>query len=684
MLSIVLGIAMILWSSLAYGQLIKEKLNFNVKFTAPIGFAGLLLTVQLFYYPIQYFNLNSRWLMGISLIVMLALFVYSVTRFRKIISQFLDIRMLWVALSFALFLFLFYNVSIFMMYADTQMYLNYIAQNVNNTRVNDFLLWTGLTGVEFDAIYLFQGYFHFIASIIQILNLVKVSLGSAPVDNIIISIWVMAPIYSLVSSFLILEFVDYFKYKHRWIQFVVTFFAIFYTNYHYWKVSYAFYGNTWRSLFMAFLMYTLYRWIHEQNSNYKYIAAIVFGASLAASSSSLFIGFAILLGFGFVLFKNKEKNILENLSIIAIPMVIYVLAIVSKDYFNVSIILLFAPLLFYSQFFIKPIHNAVQTIDGFISKHARLIFLIILPLIAIIYSLIYPLIDPNFPYGFNHYFQNHAGYDMVKDYLFLHSKGIDIALNIIRWSAVLVLILFERKKAVSSYFLNHLLLIMVFFLNPLTTTFISKMFASNVYYRAFESIFNAFSEVMLFTYLLNYLSNKKLLVGLCSLTLIFTVFYEHYRSYILHDRSSLYGFAAEEGQTVMPLYKITYNEYDTIQEFQNILSNTKQNQNNQLTIVSHVNGVRTFVPDAYQLFTARQYWYNWDRVDQTFYQIAWRKFPWDESSNLDYAKSCTYLKQFKVDYILNETIYNSEFDKATDSCTETLFYNGEFKIKKVK
>ena len=29
MLSIVLGIVMILWSSLAYGQLIKEKLNFN-------------------------------------------------------------------------------------------------------------------------------------------------------------------------------------------------------------------------------------------------------------------------------------------------------------------------------------------------------------------------------------------------------------------------------------------------------------------------------------------------------------------------------------------------------------------------------------------------------------------------------------------------------------------------------
>jgi len=683
MISIFLTSFVVLWCSAAYGQFIKEKFSLqNLNYTIPLGFAGLLLTLQLFYYPVQYFNLNSRLLMFITIVILLVLFIYSLFIIKKIIKQHFRIQIIWVIASFALFIFIFYQISIFMMYSDTQMYLNYIAQNVNNDRVNDFLLWNGLKGVEFIAIYLFQGYFHFIAALIQILNAGKALFGLSPVDNIVISTWSMGIIYSIISSLTILEFINYFKYKSRYIKIILTLFALFYTNFMYWKISYSFYGNTWRSLFMATLMFILYKWINENRSEYKYIGAIVFGASIAASSSSLFIGFAIILGFTYYLFKTKASNIIADVSIVASPMVIYVLAILFKDHTNVAIVLSFITLIYYSHFFIKQIEKYVLMLEGFIKNHANLIFIIILPLFAIVFSFIYKYLNPNYPYDFFHYFQNHSDYDMVKDYLFIHSDIFDIFLNILRWSAILLLTIKHRKQNSINYLLSHFLLIGLFFLNPLTTVFISNAFASNVYYRAFESIFNAFSEVLLFGYLLNYLWSKKIVFWTISLLLTVTVFYQHYASYVLNDPSSNYGFAIAEGKTVMPIYKISYNEYDVIQKFIGF-NNDKPIVNKQLTVVSHANGLRTFVPDAYQLFTARQYWQTWDRVNQEFYEIAWRRFPWDEVKPLDYTKSCAYLKEFKVDYIIIETIYNSQFDLASDSCSTTLYTNGEFKIKQI-
>lgn len=683
MTSVIISSFFILWCSTAYGQFIKEKFELsNLNYTAPLGFAGLLLTLQVFYYPIQYFNLNSRFLMWITLVILLLIVLMSMLRISQIIKQYMRLQALWVIIAFALFIFLFYQSSIFMMYADTQMYLNYIAQNVNTSRVNDFLLWTGLQGVEFDAIYLFQGYFHFISSIIQILNMGKAMFGLAPVDNIVISTWGLGLVYSVVSSLTILEFINYFKYKSQWIKSLLTIFSLFYTNLLYWKLSYSFYGNTWRSLFMATLMFILFKWIQEERDEYKYIGAIIFGASLAASSSSLFIGFATILGFTYYRFKTKAGNIIADISILSLPMVVYVLAILAKDHLNIAIILLVISLLYFSRFIFQVVNKVLLSIEGFVKQHTNLIFIIFLPLVAIIYSFVYKYFNPSYPYDFFHYFQNHAGYDMVKDYLFIHSDIFDIFLNILRWSAVALLIYKYRVHKSSNYILSHFLLTALFFLNPLTTVFISKTFASNVYYRAFESIFNAFSEVLLFSYLFNYLWNKKFIFWFISLLLMLTVSYQHYASYILNDRTAIYGLAMAEGKTVMPIYKISYNEYDIIQNFI-ALNNDKPIKNKQLTVVSHANGLRTFVPDAYQLFTARQYWYNWDRVNQEFYELAWRKFPWDEVKILDYPKSCDYLSEFSVDYIIVETIYNKEFDKATDSCTFTYYSNGEYKIKKV-
>jgi len=61
-------------------------------------------------------------------------------------------------------------------------------------------------------------------------------------------------------------------------------------------------------------------------------------------------------------------------------------------------------------------------------------------LIAIVFSFIDMNLDPNYPWNLNHYFNNHANYDMVKNYLFLYSDWMDNGLNVLRWIGVLLLI----------------------------------------------------------------------------------------------------------------------------------------------------------------------------------------------------------------------------------------------------
>ena len=211
--------------------------------------------------------------------------------------------------------------------------------------------------------------------------------------------------------------------------------------------------------------------------------------------------------------------------------------------------------------------------NQFIGKHANIIFIVILPLIAIVFSFIDMNFDPNYPWNLNHYFNNHANYDMVKNYLFLYSDWMDNGLNVLRWIGVLLLIMKINKDSGDEYLLRHFLILTVFFLNPLTTSFISKMFASNVYYRAFESLFNVFTEMLLFSIILNMLWNKGVLRVLVSSFLVIVVLYSQFDSLVLANPSSAYGYYVNEGKTVLPLYKIRSGELDVIKAFENEIVN---------------------------------------------------------------------------------------------------------------
>lgn len=653
------------------------------KYSAPIGFAALLFSLQLLYYPAQLFNWSSVYIHSVSGMVYMILTLYGLFRLKEIFLEYLNLKSIWIMTYVGFFIFVFYYMSIAIARADGQMYLNYIAQNVDIDHLNMFNLWTGKTGSEFVSVYFYQGYYHFASFLIKFVNVfTSIGIGSK-IDSIVVSIWGLGGLLALISSMTIVNFVTYLKYKSIWIERLLLFFALFFTNFYYWKVAFAFYGNSWRSLFMAMLTYYLYRLIKEGNRNYLYISALIFGASIAASSSSLFIGFSILYGLAFYWFRNKHETTLEDLSIIAFPMVLYVLGLLHKDHFTFFIILAPITLIFYLGRYSQIGKNLLVKLNQMISKYHFGLFIIIIPVVAIVYSFYSLFVDIYYPWNMLHYFDNHANYDMVKDYIFIYSNPLENALNALRWLGIVILFIKHRHTKEINFILSHFLMLALLFLNPLCTSFISKAFASNVYYRLFESLFNAFTEILLIGYILNYTWDYKWLRSIVVSILIGTVLYAHYTSVILKDNSSAYGFYLKQGVTVLPLYKIRATELEAIKALQNELEVVEINENHQITVISHADTLRTYLPSVYVLFTPREYYTPGDRVDENFYQTARFWYSWEEKPLLDYSNTCFYLSKFEVDYVISERYINYEFDGALNDCTEIIHENEEFNVRKV-
>jgi len=89
------------------------------------------------------------------------------------------------------------------------------------------------------------------------------------------------------------------------------------------------------------------------------------------------------------------------------------------------------------------------------------------------------------------------------------------------------------------------------------------------------------------------------------------------------------------------------------------------------------------MPQAFQLFTARDHFYKHTRIDNDFYQLAQRHFSWNTYENLNYQDSCGYIDKYDIDYLLIQYRENWEFDIATDACSTNVYQNSTIKIKKI-
>ena len=660
-----------------------HRLNAPVRgISVPAGLAFFFAFLQAGYYPIQYFHLSFDLIVAWTVAVLLYALYCLAKEWKTVKCELLQWKTLWVLFGTAAFLVVFYLCFIDLEYSDSPMYLNYIAQNIGIDQLNLFNLYTGRVGQEWDGLYLYQGYYHFVSAFVAMLNLPsRFGLGQG-VETLKATVWGMGLLYSLVSGFLFVTIIDSLKFKSKPVRIIVTLFTLLYLNLYYWRVVFAFYGNTFRSLFITFLLFLI--WKKEKGelstSSSRLLLASVSMAGLACSSSYLFISFAVLSVYAAYLFLNHREGSLYDMSIIVFPLALYASVMISRGSIAGYVIGLFF-LVYYITARKPQVQSLLRTIEKFLFRHAVTIFWIGIPAACALFALYIHFAKPDFLYGYAYYFNDHQNYDMVKDYFFVYSTWYDNLINVLRWLG-LILFCLNAVSAEQRYMKTAVLLTILVFMNPLCTPTVAYFIASNVFYRAWEVVFNPFTELLYLGAVFTAFEKQKWAQALVCAVLVSVTCVSNGLA-LTGDRSAAYGFyiagANEDYNRIQKMDR--YGEEAVLQLKQALEAEPITDR--QPVVISQAEGTRVYLPQVVQLVTARDAYYVDTRVNEELYRIAKRHHPWEDDGTPAYADTCKLLRQYDVDYIVDRYWENPEFDEAANACSVDIYQNRYFRVKKV-
>ena len=199
-----------------------------------------------------------------------------------------------------------------------------------------------------------------------------------------------------------------------------------------------------------------------------------------------------------------------------------------------------------------------------------------------------------------------------------------------------------------------------------------------MYYRAFEILFNPFTEVLYVAAIVLYFNRSKMIISTVSASLLFSCVLMHGGLFGITNYYSSYKFLENDGKSVDPTFKITSDDYFlalAIREAEIVP------EDEQLTVITHAEGMKTFFPNMYQMFTRKQYYDVSSRVNLEFYEMARRHYGWMEFEPIDYSNACQYIQQYHVDMAIINFYENWDFNEAIDACMVTVLTKGNYNVK---
>ena len=668
------------------GTWLGDRLNCTVgKYGAPYGAAAFFALIAIIYYPIEILHGDFRILFWETVLVVLFMLYCTIRSWKTVLEHLKSRSSLCLLIGAVAFCFIFYHCYVDLEFSDATMYLGYISQDIGNAHINLFNPYTGVSGKEWDSLYLYQAYYPFVSVYICTLNLTAGAFRMGQVETLKAAVWGMGMLYQLVSTALLINITALLKTKNVWQKRVLLFFGMFYLNLYYWRVVDAWYGNTWRTLFLTLLMVSVYRWIAGEftDSDAKKILPVISFAGIACSSSYLFISFALLSILAAYLFLRKGENVFQQMSVYVIPLVVYACVMLTHQTSAAYLIMGFFAVYYFLLFTKQKFRDLLHRLDLFIEKHARLIFVILIPCLCMGYSLYLHVAHPEFLYDYDYFFRNHQDVDMVKDYFFVYSTWLDNLINVLRWIGVILLIQ-NAVKPEDLYLKVSAQLMILVFMNPLATPAIAAAIASNVFYRAWEVMFNPFTELFLINLLFQHLNacRQGRFLQICLAGLLLFVTIDTNVLALRGDGNASYGFYVSHAGDTDPLSKVTKDEAEAIDALKQALGEEAYS-GTQPIILSQIEATRSYLPNVIQLITPRDTYYTDTRVNEDLYQIARRHHPWDEATEAPYEETAALLKQYQVQYAVVRYWENPEYDAALSECGTNIYQNSTIRIYQI-
>ena len=448
-------------------------------FHAPTGFAFLFAVCQLFYYPAEILNLPMKfvaWVTGIVLIISILFLLYDLEDIAHSLFRRESLIILVIA---AIFIGLNHDVTI-----------------MGNPIEPGFL---SLTVSEIQAPQ-FQGYYYFTMVISWFLEHLHLLIPMVPaISSSAVRICGFGLLYAIVSSMVIVDIVRSFKLHNHWFEFALGIYLLLNGNYTAWMKGSSWIGLSWSILFVCLSVFNCYLYLKEENEQRKYLLIAFFGAGLACDNSFGLSGLAILYGLLVYLFSIRKIRCLFDVSTFLIPHMLYIAAVAMRYWAPLSLLLFVFYFWFSFRRYKRPIRRWIARSEEFCFDHWRELFLIGVPVVLAIGSIaVFFLRRGTGLSSYAYYFSDFHEIDGMQDYIFIHSDFLHTIINLFRWGGLICLIALAKDKA--NCFVRMLMIVLlVVFLNPLTTPAISFM-TGPMFYHTFHVLFNPFTEAIMFLY----------------------------------------------------------------------------------------------------------------------------------------------------------------------------------------
>lgn len=372
-----------------------------------------------------------------------------------------------------------YNRTIGIESFDSSFYMSRVIENSSAPVLGGFEYKTGVDLHGLITTYDYQGFYYLYSMVLKLLRpLIQ--------ENMLVSVYVWGASF-VYYAFMASALIDISGYLMKgWKRLILVCFAIpFLVNYY--NTALAFIGNTYRTVAAALFIMLLYEYIKNKDRKVLFFASLCLVGGFSFSSSFLFMGAFILVGYFFYLVFSKENDpsVYFDFVLAAAPMaVLAALFSYNSEFLTTNVISYLIPVAYAILLILMTVlkrKNAVKTVDV-LKKLFRVLFFVLL---AVILYLSWLNRDSRFGYSF--YFKDASHWDMLQNpFDFTTTEGI------IRNTAYYVILLVAVISRKDNRFFRVIGIVFLLFGNPLTEPFVAGYLTNVVYARMFDIFINPF------------------------------------------------------------------------------------------------------------------------------------------------------------------------------------------------
>ena len=534
---------------------------------------------------------------------------------------------------------------------DSTHYLNMVTGNIGLKELNLNNVVFGTNDHNISYQYTFQSYYYLVSVLIYLFQKIVCLLGQEFFSSVGY-IWCFQILFYVSFVTLIINSLEkyfkgnYFAHVSLLFLFVLTYGKLYFNS------AFGFYGNTIRTVFIAFAIYHLVEYFDNKDKNEKTVFTISMLAACGTSSSAVFMIFFTYFALFFLEIDDDNNLFKEYAIILFIPMVNLFTVVMNNIIYSLLVSIILVLCLYFGN-------------DIFISmvRKYRLKYPLLVLSFLLMFILSYRVTNNIF--DFSAFLNNgNERYDMTIDYFDLNLGYYSTKIyKVVSLISLLLYLLLHYKDKYSKFIL---ILIIVFF-NPFCCSFINSV--NVVYYRAYELIFNPFTVIYFTNGVLNIVNNKYIGYGYFAFVILIVMvkgsvdkpLYWHDTFVPSSDYNIIYKMTNEELNIIREINSLSI--YESIDEPKIITPNL-------LT--------QSMIPSGIYIY-GREYQINpnWSTSEKALYDIFWPVIHFGDArqpENPDYDNMCKYINDADIDFIVQPKA-TEYFDKE-----QNIWYSLTYKI----